>query len=334
MPCRALYSTLILFIVFQLVSASVARSQEPAPQNAPPIRVTVDRVNVSVIVTDAQGQFVEGLPREKFHVFDDGAEQPITGFAAVDAPAQVLLLIEAGPAVYLLEGGHLNAALALLNGLSADDSVAVVKYAQTPEPLIDFTTDKQSVAASFSELRFNLGFGDLNLSSSLSTILNWLKTSQSKKVIVLLSTGVDTSSSAQIDAAIRQLKTSDALLFAVSLAGSLRTPQPVSKKKPPSQKSEETAQQIAQADQLLKTLAESTGGRAYFPVNPNDFSAVYAQIAQLVRHEYSIAFAPPANDGVIHSIDVRVTSPQLPPGVAVPAYHIDHRQDYVAPSTP
>ncbi len=71
----------------------------------------VDRVNVGAIVTDARNQFVEGLQRSDFHIFSDGVEQPITGFATIEEPAQVLLMVEAGPAVYLLEGRHLSAAL-------------------------------------------------------------------------------------------------------------------------------------------------------------------------------------------------------------------------------
>ncbi len=134
-----------------------ARAQEtPATQNQG-IHFSVDRVNVGVIVTDSRGNFVEGLRREDFHLFDNAVEQPISDFAAIEEPAQVLLLIEAGPAVYLLEGGHLQAAHSLLNGLSSGDRVAVVKYAESPTALLDFTADKQSSFAALEQLRFNLG---------------------------------------------------------------------------------------------------------------------------------------------------------------------------------
>ena len=94
------------------------------------------------------------------------------------------MLIEAGPAVYLLEGSHLRAAQEFLSGLSPDDRVAVVKYADAPQGLVDFTTNKQSVAAAFDDLGFNLGFGSLNLSASLSKVLDWLTSVQGKKTIV------------------------------------------------------------------------------------------------------------------------------------------------------
>src|SRR5260370_35236655 len=164
-----------------LWACSFADAQENPQQPKETIRVSVDRVNVGVVVTDSQGHFVEGLPREDFHVFDNGIEQPLTGFAAIEEPAQGLLLIEAGPAVYLLEGGHIQAALAMLNGLGGGDRIAVGKYADSPTAILDFTVDKQAAFAAFGQLRFNLGFGSLNLSTRVSKVLEWRSSVQGKR---------------------------------------------------------------------------------------------------------------------------------------------------------
>src|SRR5690348_15575390 len=92
-------------LLFSAVSYArpLAVAQENLQQPKQTIRVSVDRVNVGVIVTDHSGHFVEGLRRDDFRVFDNGIEQPLTGFLSMEEPAQVLLVIEAGPAVYLLE---------------------------------------------------------------------------------------------------------------------------------------------------------------------------------------------------------------------------------------
>jgi VWFA-related protein len=326
------------FFIRALVLATLLSQIRPAhaqesPQEKPQaIHVSVERVNVGVIVTNSNGHFVEGLRREDFHVLDNGAEQPLTDFAAIEAPAQVLLLIEAGPAVYLLEGGHLEAALALLNGLAAGDRVAVVKYAEAPTALLDFTPDKQAAQAAFGQLRFNLGFSALNLSSSVTKVLEWLVSVQGKKSVVLLSTGVDTSPSNEAALVMQRLKINDVRLLAVSLTGGLQNPQPANKKKSAARASTPAAREFEQADQLLKRLAESTGGRAYFPRNSGEFSAAYAEIAQLVRHEYSLAFAPPARDGLVHVIEVRVDAPKTSTlNAPLPSYRVDHRQAYLAP---
>jgi Ca-activated chloride channel family protein len=297
------------------------------------VQVRVERVNLGVIVSDQNGQLVEGLKREDFQVFDNGSEQPLTGFAAIEEPAQVLLLIEAGPAVYLLEGGHLQAANSLLNGLSADDRVAVARYAEAAARVLDFTVDKQTAAAALERLQFNLGFGALNLSSSVSETLEWLASVPGKKSIVLLSTGFDTTPSVGITKVIQQLRVSDVRLLAISLAGGLESPAPSKKKRTAATNPGRTDEEFGRANELLKQMAESSGGRAYFPASAKEFDAAYGQIAQLVRHEYSLAFAPPAHDGLVHAIEVRINSPQSAAGKAkAGGYRVAHRQAYLAPT--
>jgi len=222
--CRA---ALFTACVFFLVPRALPHQSN---QSAPDIRVSVDRVNVGVVVTDSSGQFIGGLHREDFHLFDNGFEQPITDFLNVDEPAQVLLLIEAGPAVYLLEGSHLQAVHALLEGLSPGDRVAIARYNAAPEPILDFTPDKPSAAAALDRLHFDLGFGQLNLASSLATALDWLVRLPGKKSLVLLSTGVDTSPPGATQNLLARLESSDVLVLAISLGGELRGAGPVDKK--------------------------------------------------------------------------------------------------------
>jgi Ca-activated chloride channel homolog len=337
--CRAaLFTACVFFLAPRAVP-------QQSVQSAPDIRISVDRVNVGVVVTDSHGQFIGGLHREDFHLFDNGFEQPITDFLNVDEPAQVLLLIEAGPAVYLLEGGHLQAVHALLDGLSPSDRVAIARYNAAPEPILDFTPDKSSAAVALDQLHFNLGFGQLNLASSLTTALDWLVHLPGKKSLVLLSTGVDTSPPAATQNLLARLKSSDVRVLAISLGGELRGAKPVEKKHskkdpPPPEKTQAAAEAFAEADRELNTIAEATGGRAYFPRTKKDFAAVFTEIAELVRHEYNLGFVPPVRDAKVHSIEVRVTnSPVANSGSfasnAPPTqtYRVDHRQGYAAPPT-
>jgi VWFA-related protein len=307
--------------VLLVVALPASGSQENSQSKQSTIRVSVDRVDVGVIVTDLRGQFVEGLHREDFRILDNGVEQPLTDFADVEQPAQVLLLIEAGPAVYLLESGHLQAAHTLLDGLSPNDRVAVAQYAEAPQALLPFTTEKQAAAEALDQVRFNLGFALLNLSSSVAKVLEWLGQVPGKKSIVLLSTGLDTSPPKEAASALQQLETDDVLLMAVSLTSGLGNPNPTGKKQKATPKSVQTSEQFAQANQVLKDMAESTGGRAYFPSNTNELKAAFAEIGRMARHEYSLAYAPPARDGQVHKIEVQVSGA---------GRHVNHRKAYLA----
>lgn len=325
--CRA-----ALFVTWSLLLAPSALPQQ-STQTPPNIRVSVDRVNVGVVVTDARGQFVGGLHREDFHLFDNGVEQPITDFLNVDEPAQILLLVEAGPAVYLIEGGHLQAIHALLDGLSPSDRIAIARYNDAPQLILNFTPDKFTAAAALDQLRFNVGFGQLNLASSLATVLDWLAQVPGKKSLVLLSTGFDTSPSVDAQKFLARLKSTDVRVLAISLGGELRGSDSVERKHskkdpPPSEKAQAAAAGFAEADQELKAIAEANGGRVYFPRVTKDFAAVFTEIAQLVRHEYNLGFVPPAHDAKLHSIDVRLINSDPP---AAAPFRVDHRQAYVAP---
>ena len=304
-------------------------AQEPAAQAPKSIRVEVDRVNVGVIVTDAKGNFVEGLGREDFQILESSVVQPITDFAPVDTPAEVLLLLEAGPAVYLLEDSHLFVANALLSGLSPGDRVAIAAYNDAPTAILDYTADKPTVENALDGIQFNLGFGNLNLAASLNTVLDWLGRVSGKNSIVLISTGVDTSPVGAIEALLARLETSDVRIFAISTSGPLRHG-----KKGTAEQILETQQAFQQADAWLQTLAAASGGRAYFPESPKAFEETYRQIAQLVRHEYSLAFLPPSADGAAHAIDVKVVPGGNKAKNGSADYRIDHRKGYRAPKPP
>lgn len=338
MRLRFLLPLVCFLIASSSLASHVCAQQRAAAGQEPAIHLDVDRVNVSVVVTDARGQFVAGLHRDNFHLFDDGIEQPVTDLLSTDDPAQVLLLIEAGPAVYLLEGGHLAAVQSLLVGLQSTDRVAIARYNEGAEPLLDFTADKHTAFAALDRLRFNVGFSQLNLATSIGTALDWLVHVPGKKSLVVLSTGVDTSPASVTQALLARLKTTDVRLLLISLGAELRNSQSTGKKqmnKTPvtHDKDEAVAEAFARADDELRAIAEANGGRVYFPQSANDFANVFAEIAQLVRHEYSLGFIPPAHDGKVHSLDVHITDNPTASSAAAPspAYRIDHRQAYLAP---
>ena len=316
----------MLFAVILMMLDASGDAQETPLKADQAIRVNVARVNVGVVVTDEKGKFVEGLLRESFHVFDNGAEQRITEFAPIEEPGQVLLLVEAGPAAYFLQSANLFAADAMLKGLSEADRVAVARYTDAPLGIQGFTTDKMAAQAALSSIQFNLGFADLNLSNSLGSVLDWLERVPGKKTIVLISTGVDTSPSSASAALQTRLRVGDVRILCVSTSGPLRNGKQGGKAKV-----QQMQDEFAGADRRLQAIAELTGGRAYFPMNGKAFQETYKQVAEIVRHEYSLAFALPAADGAVHSIDVKVDRSGLAGKSAAVGYRVDHRKGYQAP---
>src|SRR5260370_27558131 len=178
-----------MLLLAALRASPLAEAQDNSQQQNQTIRVRVDRVSVGVIVTDHSGHFVEGLRREDFHVFDNGTEQPLTGFATVEEPAQVLLLIEAGPAVLFLGKNHVRASDTLINNLSPNDRIAIASYSKDPELLLDFTPDKTMARLALQNLNFMAGFCQLKLSSRLASTIDWLAPFTRDNTVVVLSSG-------------------------------------------------------------------------------------------------------------------------------------------------
>jgi len=339
MPCFLRFREAVFILCGAVFFAAAAFAQEATPRR-PDIRVNVDRVNVGVVVTDSRDQFVPGLQRSDFRLFDDGVEQPITDFLNIDEPAQVLLLVEAGPAVYFLQSGHLQAVQTLLDGLAPGDRVALARYDEHAERILDWVADKRVAAGALDQLRFNLGFGQLNLASSLLTALDWLARVPGKKSLVLMSTGVDTSPAKAVEQVLLGLRTTDARVVAISLGGDMRDvgnppKKPQKKNQPLDPKVQATMEGLARADQELTAIAEANGSRAFFPKNNKEFARAFTEISQLIRHEYSLGFSPPSCDGRIHTIEVKVSASagREQSMVANSSWRVDHRKAYIAPTS-
>ena len=315
-----------IFGLILLSSPGFAFAQEPQKPGASDttIRVNTNRVSVGVTVEGAHRHFIKDLRREDFRIYDNGVRQELTGFLPIEEPAQVVLLVESGPAALFLRPSLLQAAETFLSGISSTDRVAIVSYSRDPMLEMDFTADKTEAGQALMSLNFMNGFAQLNLVSSVTTTLDWLGTLSGKKTIVILSSGVDDSVSIDPQLLQQKLHASDVHILAVSTAGALR--KPIKRKKlSPAERAERkhVKEGFVVADQLLRQITVATGGHAYFPKNTKEFTDAYAEIAQFVRNEYRLEFVPPSEDGQLHSLKVEVRPS---------SYNLSYRQAYLAPA--
>jgi Ca-activated chloride channel homolog len=323
---------LLIIVLFSVLVPGPLRAQTPVAPAQQPLRVATDVVKINLSVMGNNGDFIAGLEQKNFRVLDNGSEQPITFFASTDAPAQILVMVETSPAVYLIQNEHLTAAFALVQGLSADDQVALVTYSQEPRSVLAFTADKTAFTSALGQLQYTVGMGQLNFFDSISTVLDWIAPLPGKKAIVLLTTGLDSSPPARWDALVQKLRAQDVVIFPVALGGSLRRP-PLDKKKKPSAPANESALSFQDADRALFALADMTGGNAFFPMTPKDFFPVYHEIAAALRHQYLLGIAS-AHDGKFHPLTLQVlddTGQPAPTEGKNSIYRVFARQGYLAP---
>jgi VWFA-related protein len=278
------------------------------------IKVNVPLVNVDVLVTSKDGQFVPGLKKENFRIYEDGAPQTISNFNLTKAPITAVLLVEFASTnnSFMLQARQ--ASYAFARTLQKDDWVAVTYYDMKPHILVDFTQDKSAVYGAVNQMIVP-GFAETNEFDALYDTLDRLDRIEGKKYVILVSSGVDTFSKLTLDKIMKKIKdTKDVTIFPMSIGWYIREMCEV-------QHCTGYSHGIAsphistidylQADNEMKTFAAMTGGRAYFPRFQAEFGEDFQEIADDIRNQYSLAYHPTNSklDGTYRKLKVQVLAP-------------------------
>ena len=277
------------------------------------IKVNVPLVNVDVLVTTKSGQFVPGLKRDNFRLFEDGSPQQISNFNVSQAPITAVLLVEFASTNYVFMLQALQASYAFANTLKKEDWVAVTYYDMQPHILVDFTQDKRAVYGALNQLRIP-GFAETNLFDALYDTLDRLDRVEGKKYVILVTTGIDTFSKLTLDKITKKVKdTKDVTIFPISVGfivreycevhGGCRNAHgmgiPVGN------------MDYLQGDNEMRTFAAMTGGRAYFPRFEGELPELFDDISNDIRNQYSLSYHPTNNklDGTYRKLKVQVVAP-------------------------
>ena len=269
------------------------------------IKVNSPLVNVDVLVTTKTGEFVPGLKKENFRLFEDGAAQTINTFNISKAPITAVLLVEYASTNYGFMIQALQASYSFANTLQKDDWIAVAYYDMQPHILVDFTQDKRAVYGALNQLRIP-GFSETNLFDALYDTLDRLDRVEGKKYIILVTTGVDTFSKLTLDKITKKVKdTKDVTIFPISVGQILRILYPNARRGPGIPHSE---MDYLQADNEMRTFAAMTGGRAYFPRFPAEYGEDFQDIGNDIRNQYSLSYHPTNSklDGTYRKLKVQV----------------------------
>jgi VWFA-related protein len=273
------------------------------------IKVNVPLVNVDVMVSlKGNGQFVPGLKKENFRLFEDGSPQQITNFGVTKAPITAVLLVEFGDTRYSFMLDALRASYAFANTLSKDDWIAVSYYNMLPHMLVDFTQDKQAVYGAINQLRV-AEFSETNLFDALYDTLDRLDRVEGKKYIILITTGFDSFSRITLDKITKKVKdTKDVTIFPISVGQIARIMGQAGNRGMGIHASEID---YLQADNEMRTFASMTGGRAYFPRFAAEYGEDFRDIGSDIRNQYSLAYHPTNSklDGTYRKLKVQIVAP-------------------------
>jgi len=274
------------------------------------ITVSVPLVNLDVLVTTKDGQTIPGLKKENFKIMEDGTPQKIATFNQSQAPITAVLLVEFASTNYDFEVEALRASYAFANTLQKDDWVSVISYDMKPYILVDFTQDKRAVIAALNQLRMP-GFAETNLFDALFDTLDRIDRVEGKKYIILVTTGVDTFSKLNLDQTLKKIKsTKDVTIYPISVGFTAREYCEVHHCRTRGMIPVGTMDYL-QADNQVRTFAQLTGGRAYFPRFQGELPEIFHDVAADIRNQYSISYHPTNAklDGTYRKLKVELQAP-------------------------
>ena len=231
-------------------------------------------VRLNATVLDQGGRSIQTLDKSAFTVYEDGIQQTIASFRHEDLPVSLGLLIDSSGSMYDKRAAVDKASLDFVKLSNPDDEEFLVDFSW--EAFID-----QDFTNNIDKLQQGLGFikssGGTAIYDALVASADYLakNAKHPKQVLLVVTDGEDNASSATLEQTIRRIQDLDGpVIYCVGLLFGEDTDKRESR----------------HARRVLETLAEQTGGAAYFPKSLKDVDAIAAEVAQDIRTQYTISY--------------------------------------------
>jgi len=285
-------------IIALFAAAAVLSAQQKQTSDEPG---TIFRSDTRVVVcnttvVDKSGHLVTDLPREAFTITENGVQQRITLFKREDVPVSMGLIIDNSGSMRTKRAGVEAASLALVKDSNKDDEVFVVNF--NDEPFLDlpnrkdFTNDIAEMEQALTRIDSR---GGTAMRDAIRLSIDHLieKAHRDKKVLVLVTDGVDNASIITQEALVRAAQQAGVLIYAVGLL------------------SDEDRADASKAKHELNQLAEATGGETYYPKEVSEVDRIAHLVAHDIRNQYTIQYSPSnsAMDGTYRQIKIAVNAP-------------------------
>jgi VWFA-related protein len=274
---KTVRTLIILSMVFTVVGTSVpVRQDRDAGDFSISVNVGVALFNATV--TDSKGRHVSGLKASDFRVLENGRTQDIQLFSAENVPATIGLVMDNSGSMRTKRADAQRAALAFVGASNPADELFLVAFNEKvhmglPAEL-RFTSDVGQFQ--FALMQMTPG-GRTALYDATAIALEHLRTgTRDRKALVVLSDGGDNASRRKLDDLLDISRHSSATIYTIGIYDENdpdRNPR------------------------VLRKIAQSSGGRAYFPRTLANLDEVWQNIAGEIRSQYTIGYVPAKSSG-------------------------------------
>jgi Ca-activated chloride channel homolog len=282
------------------ITTLTLHAQDPSSVPLQTFRSTIDVVTIQASVRDTRGRIVSGLTPSDFEVLDNGQARPILSLHSDrQAPLSVAVLVDMSGSMAIRPKMDMarQAYESILSELrQGQDEVAVFSFDSTLHERRDFTDDLASLRGALS------GFGAFGTTSlydaTAATARRLAARVGTHKAIILLTDGLDTSSSMTAREVSGLASSIDVPVFVVATVPSLdqRMMLQASERSTPS----------ATAD--LRDLSDWTGGQLLFASTLAETQAASVKLIDELRQQYVLAIEA-ADAREWRRLEVRVRRP-------------------------
>lgn len=267
------------------------KDQKKKPEGEFGITVEVPLVNLEVVATDTDGNTITGLRKMNFQVFEDGVQQQITNFSPTEAGITTVMLIEFSKLGYqIFAYNALDWADQFASQLKKDDWVALVSFDLRTRIEVDFTQNKMEIRNYLGHMAFP-GFSEANLFDAVIETVDRIQDLKGRKSILVLASGLDTFSKHTLDDVLKRLRQTDVTIFSVGVARAFSNYMDAHNRLGALGRLN-----FYQAENQLKSFAEMTGGRGFFPQFAGEIPDIMREVAAFLRAQYSLGYSPTNRD--------------------------------------
>src|SRR5260370_39261 len=206
-------------LVFSVASSRAEVNPKPTPkpksEAQEPVRVFTEEVRLPVGATDTYGHYDPTLDVDDVLVLEDGQPQQIRSIRHL--PTNVLLLLDTGNQLGLKDTNLTrDVAMRVVATLHSGNRIAIMQFANRPELLQTWTTDKAAIAKAL-KTKLNSGKSS-RLADAIAAASDQFKsTPPGTRHIVLITDGVDTPGGRVTMAnALKQLNSTQASVHVIS----------------------------------------------------------------------------------------------------------------------
>jgi Ca-activated chloride channel homolog len=294
-------------------------------------RVETDLTNILFSAVDKNKRFITTIRQEDIRILEDGVEQKVFTFQReVNRPLSLAILIDTSNSQERTLPEEKSAAQQFVDEVirPQKDEVAVLSFTGDATLEQGLTGNAARARRAIERVEFEppsgyIGGGmppinpDTREGSTAIWDAIWVtsrevlseSSDKTRRAIILLTDGVDTSSRMKMAEAVDSALKADSIIYVIGIGDNY----------------------FDGVDEgSLRKISERTGGRAYFPRNEEDLRSAFAQIQEELREQYLVAYSPSnkAKDGTFRKVQLEIVNPEL----RKQSFRLTYRQGYFARS--